>query len=104
VLVKWWLLALPQYLVIGFFNGGNFGWGRGDDWGHDAGYGPGLIFLMVVFGSVTLLFTTRYPAGIFNFVVGMNRWVFRVIAYATLMTDRYPPFRLDQGPAERPVS
>jgi hypothetical protein len=54
----------------------------------------------VLFAAIALLFTTRYPRGIFDLVVGLNRWVFRVVAYAALMTDVYPPFRLDQGGPE----
>jgi hypothetical protein len=103
VLVKWWLLALPQYAVVSFFAGGG-GWfavHAGDSHRYyRAGSGGGLILLLVFFGVVALLFSGRYPRGIFDFVIGMNRWCFRVLAYAALMTDRYPPFRLDQGETE----
>lgn len=97
VLVKWWLLALPQYLIVGVFAGGAYaGLNAANEHGGWTS-GGGLIGLLVVIAGVILLFTGRYPRSLFDFVMGMNRWVFRVVAYAALMTDTYPPFRLDMG-------
>jgi hypothetical protein len=100
VLVKWWLLALPHYLVVAVFAGGAWAGfnAANDDWAWTSG--GGLIGLLVLIAGIVLLFTGRYPKAIFDFVMGMNRWVFRVVAYAALMTDVYPPFRLDMGGQE----
>jgi hypothetical protein len=93
VLVKWWLLALPHYLIVAAFSGGLY------VAGHQ--FGGGLIGVLVLIAGFALLFTERYPRGIFDLVLGMNRWTLRVVAYAALMTDVYPPFRMDAG-AEEP--
>lgn len=102
--MKWWLLVLPHYLIIGVFTGSAFtGYNQvnhGDAWA----YGAGLIGLLVFIAGVVLLFAGRYPRGLFDLVVGLNRWVFRVAAYAGLMTDTYPPFRLDVGGTEPPAA
>ena len=60
----------------------------------------GLVPLLVLFAAIALLFTAAYPRGIFDLVLGLDRWVLRVAAYTSLMTDSYPPFRLDQGGAD----
>ena len=74
-LVKW-LLAIPLYIVL-FFLGI-------------------AAFVVVIVVWFAILFTGRYPRGLFDFVVGVGRWGVRVSAYAFLLvTDRYPPFSLD---------
>jgi hypothetical protein len=88
VLVKWWLLVLPQYLVVAILSGG---------WGADH---FGLIGLLALFAAIVLLVKGEYPRSFFDLIVGLNRWVLRVVAYAALLTDEYPPFRLDQGGTE----
>lgn len=85
VLVKWWLLAIPQLIIVGILAGGSY---------------SGLIFILVLVAGVLLLFTGRYPTDLFGLLMGLNRWVFRVLAYVLLMRDEYPPFRLDMGPSE----
>ena len=98
VLVKWWLLAIPHYLIVGLFMGGAT-WAVSDVAQSDNARvaGGGLIGILVFFAALVLLFKGRYPQSIFDLVLGLNRWVLRVCAYAALMTDVYPPFRLDQG-------
>jgi Domain of unknown function (DUF4389) len=73
-LVKW-LLAIPHLIVLAFL------WIA--------------VFFVVIVAWFAILFTGRYPRGIFDFVEGVVRWGQRVVAYAfTLVTDRYPPFSL----------
>ena len=98
-LIGWWFAGLPQYLVAGIFGGGGAGvvtWQASSN--GSASFGPvGLIDLLVFFAVIALLFRGAYPRSIFDLVLGLNRWVLRVGAYAALMTREYPPFRLDPG-------
>jgi Domain of unknown function (DUF4389) len=106
VLVKWWLLALPHYLVLAVFIGGGIWLGTrpATDDGWDSGWAfGGLVGLLVFIAAVVLLFTGRYPMPLYDFVMGMDRWALRVAAYVGLMTDEYPPFRLDMGGADPAV-
>ncbi len=102
VLVKWWLLAIPHYLIIGLLVTNWWAWNSTADDG--LGFGPvgsgGLFGILVAITAIVLLITGKYPPQLFAGIVGFNRWIYRVIAYAALMTDAYPPFRLDQGGSE----
>jgi Domain of unknown function (DUF4389) len=96
-LVKWWLLALPHYLIVSIFAGGAWAGVNASNDHVTWSSAGGLIGLLVLIAGIALLFRGRYPRPLFDFVMGMNRWVYRVAAYAALMTDTYPPFRLDMG-------
>jgi len=75
VLIKWFL-AIPHYFVLLFLAIG--------------------AFFVVIYAWFAILFTGRYPRGAFNYVVGVDRWSVRVIAYAFILTtDKYPPFSLE---------
>lgn len=110
VLIKWWLLIIPHYLIVSALTGGGSASQvtiqqvDGQQWtvvdSGQAAAGGGLLGVLVFIAAVALLFTARYPRGLFDFVMGINRWIYRVIVYAALMTDHYPPFRLDSGGSE----
>jgi hypothetical protein len=93
-----WLLALPHLLLLAAFAGGTWSAARGDD--VVVAVPAGLVSVAVLIAAFALLFTGRYPAGLYDLLVGIGRWAVRVVAYVALLAGAYPPFRLDQGARE----
>jgi Domain of unknown function (DUF4389) len=102
VLVKW-LLAVPHLIFVGLIAGVILPyWWTEFDW--SAGLQPiggySVLNLLAVIAGFFLLITGHYPRAMFDLLVGINRWLYRVLTYLACMHDEYPPFRLDQGPYE----
>jgi len=95
VLVKW-LLAVPHLIIVGILvGGGSAGSSQQSDWAFRSS--GGLLSILALVAVVIFAFSGNYPRGLFDLLMGLNRWVYRVYAYMMLMTDEYPPFRLDSG-------
>jgi hypothetical protein len=77
-LIKW-LLAIPHFIALIVL-----------------GIGAAIVAIISFFA---VLFTGRYPEGMFNYMVGVHRWANRVLAYVFLMVDPYPPFTLEDDPS-----
>lgn len=93
-LVKWWLLAIPQYLIVGLLVGGLGVNANGPWW--IAG-GGGVMALFALASAVVLAVTGSYPRQLFDVTMGRNRWCYRVLVYSALTRDEYLPFRYDGG-------
>ncbi len=106
VLIKW-MLAIPQLIIVGLLGADLLMYPIAAI--NDMNTGPlavggySVFNLLVVVAGFLLLVTGRYPRSYFDFLMGINRWMYRVIIYLALMTDDYPPFRLDSGPTESAV-
>ncbi|HTL41626.1 MAG TPA: DUF4389 domain-containing protein [Pseudolysinimonas sp.] len=107
VLVKW-LLAVPHLVIVGLLGGTIMLYPIAalNDLGGDLQFlgGYSVLNLLVVIAGFFLLITGSYPGSLFDFLMGINRWMYRVLIYTALMSDQYPPFRLDAGATEKELS
>lgn len=103
IFVKW-LLAVPHLIVVGLLVADIMLYPipslneLGGDMQVAGGYS--VINLLVVIAGFFLLITGKHPASLFDFLMGLNRWIYRTLTYVALMGDAYPSFRLDAGATE----
>ncbi|ADD43118.1 DUF4389 domain-containing protein [Stackebrandtia nassauensis] len=94
-----WLLAIPHLVLLNAFVAAPV-WGDYDAPTRErAVVSIGVLGAAVLILGFGLLFTGRRLSGLYDLLLGLARWGYRVLAYVALMTDVYPPFRLDQGDA-----
>ena len=96
IFVKW-LLLLPHWIIVAIIAGTQ---SHTNENGVQVGGWPGILALITFVAGVVLLVTGVPNRGLFDVIVGLNRWTTRVGVYALLMTDVYPPFRYDGGGTE----
>jgi Domain of unknown function (DUF4389) len=85
-----WLFAVPHLIILGVLNGA----------GSRSHVPLSVTLALVLVAAVALLFTGRYPSGLYRLLVGVARWNLRVLAYLILLPRQYPPLRMDQGDSE----
>ena len=90
-----WVAGIPQYAIAGILGGG-----AGVAWAAEHSIFTGLIGVLVLVAALSLAVDGEYSRTLFDYVIGLNRWVIRVIAYGALLTTAYPPFLLDKGEHE----
>jgi hypothetical protein len=89
-----WIMAVPHLAIVGLLLGGLLSLNLGNT----AVFS--VLNVIVVVAGAMLLLTGKYPAGLFDVVIGLNRWIYRAMSYAAFLRDEYPPFRLDAGGTE----
>jgi hypothetical protein len=94
-LLSAWLAGIPQYAIAGILGGGG-----GVAWAAEHSIFTGVTGVLVFVAAVSLAVNGEYPRSLFDYVIGLNRWIVRVVAYGALMTTAYPPFLLDKGERE----
>jgi hypothetical protein len=94
-----WLFAIPHLFLVAALTGAA-DWQMRSGTSNSTTLPVGVVSVGLLIAGISLVFTGRYPRGLYDLLLGIARWSLRVTAYVTLLTGQYPPFRLDQGDDE----
>lgn len=89
-----WFMAIPHLVIVALIMGDLLSLNQPSD---SAAGAFSILNVLVVIAGVFVLINSRYPRPLFDFLLGINRWVYRVAAYVAFMRNEYPSFRLDTG-------